>query len=389
MKKLLYVWLLLLCCTLTEADFEGSELVLHPAFPRSGPFILEVAGTWPTDCHPGEQKPVISSYDAASVAITFEIIVVHVTCNSTPTPYRVLVDMSGLAGTFTGGSLQVRLEFGGAVDDRVVRLICSPATEPERCPGGRPVRRSVQPDSGLYFAAGLDKQGLLLARQQRSLAAYPLVYDESGRAQWLFSGSGILGDVFFGELYAFSGGQCLECPLPDAPPTSNLAGHLTVLFDSPHEAQVKFNDQLFVSYRALNFGYGVVAQDNEGEGLVDLSGKWAVSWLRPPHDLPGESTPPGEPLVFEIWPLAPDGPTPGMAAYVVIDLAGREMARISCNVADAIPCVWHKQPGFWESGYWDYGEGEDIPLAILSHRRIGFVLVGEQEEVKAEAVRLD
>jgi hypothetical protein len=93
--------------------------------------------------------------------------------------------------------------------------------------------------------------------------------------------------------------------------------------------------------------------------------------------------------VFEIWPLTPDGPTPGMAAYVVVDLAGREMARISCSVADAIPCVWHKAPGFWESGYWDYGAGEDIPLSILSHRRIGFVLVGQQEEVKAEAVRLD
>jgi hypothetical protein len=155
MKNSSLAWLLLLCCAVVKADFEGSELVLHPAYPRSGPFILEVVGTWPTDCHPGEQKPVIDSYDAESVAITFEIIVVHVTCNATPTPYRVLVDMSRLAGTFTGSLLQVRLEFGGTVEDRVVRLVCNPATEPESCPGGRPVRRSVQPDSGLYFAAGL------------------------------------------------------------------------------------------------------------------------------------------------------------------------------------------------------------------------------------------
>jgi hypothetical protein len=67
-----------------------------------------------------------------------------------------------------------------------------------------------------------------------------LIYDATGQAEWLFSGNAVLGNVFFGELYKFSGGQCLECPLPDSPPISSLAGHVTMLFDSPHEAQVKF-----------------------------------------------------------------------------------------------------------------------------------------------------
>lgn len=36
------------------AGFSQSQLQLHPRHPGDGPFIIEVSGTWPNDCHPGE-----------------------------------------------------------------------------------------------------------------------------------------------------------------------------------------------------------------------------------------------------------------------------------------------------------------------------------------------
>lgn len=383
-KKRIYVWILLLGCATVQANFEQTEVRLHPNFPWPGPFILEVVGTWPSDCHPGEQKPVVSAHDATSVAITFEIIVVHITCNAIATPYRVLVDLSNLASTFTEASLQVQVEFGGSLGAWTVALRCNPAVDFELCPGGRVKRVHVQPDSGLYYADGLDKQGMLLARQNRALAAYPLVYDESGDAKWLFSGNVYSGDAFFGDLYEFSGGQCLECPPPTSPAGMSPAGHVTLLFDSPHQVQVKFNDQLFVEYRPLSFGYGTVAGDDGGEGLVNLSGKWAVSWQRPPGDPPDDAATQVAPLVFEIWKTSSDDAAPGTVAYAVVDLAGAEVAQINCDIAIAIPCVWHSVPSPW-----NYGGGEDLPLTILSHRRIGYVLAGEGGQLRAEAVRID
>jgi hypothetical protein len=200
----------------------------------------------------------------------------------------------------------------------------------------------------------------------------------------------IVANTSFGELYEFSGGQCLDCPPPDSPAHSSAVGRVAMLFDAPHRVQVGFNGEPFMTFHALNFGYGSVEPGDGGDGLVDLSGKWAVSWHHPPYDLPGGSVPPGEPLVFEIWRLAPEDGAAGNPSYVAVDLAGREMAQISCDfAATANACVWHKAPGFWESAYWDYGDGDDIPLAILSHRRIGYVPVGEEAVVKAEAVRID
>ena len=85
--------------TTALADFSDSSIQLHPVFPADGPFILEINGNWPSDCHPGEQRPVIKAFDGDSVLIEFEFIVIHVTCNDTVTPYRVLVDMSEVVRT--------------------------------------------------------------------------------------------------------------------------------------------------------------------------------------------------------------------------------------------------------------------------------------------------
>ena len=100
MKKLFAILpLLALLSSSLLADFSRSQVVLHPRFPGTGPFIIEISGVWPTDCHPGEQKPVIESFDGQVVEIDFEIIVVHITCNTIDTEYRVLVDMSEVVVT--------------------------------------------------------------------------------------------------------------------------------------------------------------------------------------------------------------------------------------------------------------------------------------------------
>ena len=93
-----------------------------------GPFVIEISGNWPSDCHPGEQRPVIQAYDGNSVVIEFEIIIVHVTCNDVATPYRVLVDMSDVVGTVAGSfpDLQITVRFGGAEFSDVVALDCGP-----------------------------------------------------------------------------------------------------------------------------------------------------------------------------------------------------------------------------------------------------------------------
>ena len=372
---------ILLCGWLTaQAEFEQTGLSLHPQYPWIGPFILEIAGNWPNDCHPGEQKPVISSHDAGSVAITFEIIVEHVTCNAISTPFRVLVDMSSLAGTFTAPALHVDVEFGSSQGSWTVGLRCNPVVNEALCPGGRVRRTHVLPDAGLYFVPGMDRQGLLLARQNRSVAAYPLVYDDSGHAEWLYSGGVYVGDAYFGGLYKFSGGQCPGCPPPAAPVEMVPVGGLTMLFDSPHQVQVKFNDQPFVEYRPLSFGYGIVAQDDGGDGLVNLSGKWAVSWQLPA----GDSVFQVVPQVFAVTQISSDDARPGTATYVAVDLLGAEVAEISCDAAVAVPCVWRTVPSPW-----DNGEGEEVPLTILSFRRIGYVLDEATGQQMAEAVRID
>ena len=82
------------------ADFSNTKVWHHPLYiGDTEPFLIDLKGEWPTDCHPGEQKPVISEYTGDFVLIEFETIVEHVTCNDVATAYRVLVDMSDVIDT--------------------------------------------------------------------------------------------------------------------------------------------------------------------------------------------------------------------------------------------------------------------------------------------------
>jgi hypothetical protein len=46
MKIQVFVWILLLGCTTVQANFEQTDLRLHPNFPGPGPFI-RARKTWP------------------------------------------------------------------------------------------------------------------------------------------------------------------------------------------------------------------------------------------------------------------------------------------------------------------------------------------------------
>jgi len=135
--KTRYLFLLLaLCFNTSRADFSNTNMWFHPLYINNEPFILDFRGEWPSDCHPGEQKPVISEYTGDSVLIEFEIILEHVVCNATPTPYRVLVDMSDVVDDVPGDFpfIDVTLRFGGAELvkrlDKICLLRCDPPPPP-------------------------------------------------------------------------------------------------------------------------------------------------------------------------------------------------------------------------------------------------------------------
>ena len=68
MKRLIaIVPLLALLSSALWADFSRSHATLHPRYPGTGPFIIEISGTWPSDCHPGEQKPLVESFAGRTV----------------------------------------------------------------------------------------------------------------------------------------------------------------------------------------------------------------------------------------------------------------------------------------------------------------------------------
>ena len=174
MTKLLFALpLLTLLQSGASADFSGSQVELHPLFPGTGPFIVEISGTWPTDCHPGEQKPVVESFDGQTVNIGFEIIVVHITCNMSDTRYRVLVDLSEAVRTTKpqSNSLLIRADFQGETFEQTVDLVCPDGSD---CAGLTGDPHGVEP--GLYYAPNLANQGLLLARQSTGTAIYPTVF---------------------------------------------------------------------------------------------------------------------------------------------------------------------------------------------------------------------
>jgi hypothetical protein len=266
--------LLTLIPTSVAADFSRSQAELHPLFPGAGPFIIEISGIWPTDCHPGEQKPVVESFDGHSVQVGFEIIVVHITCNVSDTPYRVLVDMSeALRSTKArGDSLEVLVNFSENDLRQTLDLVCP---QDRDCVNLEADQRL--PDPGIYHAPGLANQGLLVARQNTATAIFPLVYDESGGSEWLFAGNRMTGDSFFSEVLRPSGGDCFGCEPGDALPEMTPIGHLSVLADRPGVLQVKFNDGLFTQYESLVFGYHIFPFGDGVRPLIDIEGRWGIS----------------------------------------------------------------------------------------------------------------
>jgi len=312
-----------------EANFSSSSIELHPRFPGDSPFILEISGTWPTDCHPGEQNPVVVSFDGLAVEVEFEIVVIHVTCNDIDTPYRTLVDLSEVLRSTpaTGDTLDIKVDFQGAQMQQVVDLVCS---QGEGCAPDE----AQKPQPGLYDAAGLSRQGLLLARQARAAGLFPLVYDESGRAEWLFGGSPISGDAYFSHLRRPSGGDCLGCEPTGVEPELKPVGYITILFDSPGVMQVKINDGLFTEYRSLVFGYRIFGVGPGGNHeFIDIEGRWGISENRgtnPPLGDITEFLPGAFDIVLESYTL-PGATTPGQLAYLVTTLTGEPLGQLFCG----------------------------------------------------------
>lgn len=320
------------------ADFSGSQLTPHPRYPAGEPFILELTGSWPDDCHPGEQKPVIDAYDGEVLEIGFETIVVHITCNTAETPFRVLIDLSEAmrAQQPVGDTLQLKITYDQSVLESTLQLVC-----PEDADCTRMLSNQQLAEPGLYVSQGLNKQGLLVARQNEAMAIYPLVYDQNGKNEWLFTGATMNEDTFFTDLMRFRGGDCFGCEPTGTRPKMSVAGSLSVLVDRPDLLQVKFNDGLFTTYEALTYGYETVELGKSDKvTLVDLEGRWAIS-----ENL-GSGTPLGGltnffPGAFDIERdrMSARGgsrPSSGQATYVVNNLAGRFLGELVCkgDVAD-------------------------------------------------------
>jgi hypothetical protein len=308
------------------ADFSRSEASLHPAYPGSAPFILEIGGVWPSDCHPGEQLPVVQSFDGLKVEIEYEIIVVHITCNETDTPYRSLVDMTEAVRTTKplGDALEVRVHFQGATFRQSLDLNCPDRTECADTSGKWPLI-----ERGLYVTPDRSREGMLVARQDGATVIYPLVYGDSGNAEWLFSSGRVSEDTYFAELSLWTGGDCFDCLPTDAEPVPVTAGHLSVLIESPDTMQVKINERPFSSYSKLVYGFETFQLDPPGaEPLVDLLGRWALNENR------GTDPPLGDlsnflPPAFDIE----SGNAPGVeeGSYSVKTITGEELGQLFCK----------------------------------------------------------
>jgi hypothetical protein len=342
MKKLFAILpLLALFQSSVLADFSSSQVELHPRFPGSDPFIIEISGIWPSDCHPGEQKPVVESYDGRSVVIGFEIIIVHITCNIIDTGYRVLVDMSEAVRTTRpqADKLDVLVNFQGEKLQQTVELVCSQGRD---CAGNYGDQQWADP--GLYYAPGLSNQGLLVARQNAAMAIFPLVYDESGTSEWLFSGNLMVEDSFFAEVLRFSGGDCFGCEPTGTTPDTTPIGYLSVLADSPGVLQVKVNDDLFTEYQSLVFGYRTFPVGPAGEQtLIDLEGRWGISENRgtdPPLGDLTEFFPGAFDIVLEGFVSADNEiPRAAQVSYLVSTPTGETLGQLVCKGQTAIDGV--------------------------------------------------
>jgi hypothetical protein len=286
-----------------------------------------MTGTWPTDCHPGEQKPVLDAYDGLTAEFSFETIVEHITCNTKDTEYRVLIDMSEAvsAGGVIEDTLDIEVSFQGKKLKQTIPLVCP---EEADCTGMLSNRQLAEP--GLYFSAGLAKQGLLVARQNEAMAIYPLVYDAKGSSEWLFTGTTMSEDTFFTELLRFSGGDCFGCEPSDAKPKMSTAGQLSVLVDRPGLLQVKIDDGMFVAYESLVYGYKTVeVGTRDKKTLTDFAGRWAVS-----ENLGGLSD--FFPGTFDIErekivATGDKAPPSGQVSYLVSALSGQVLGQLVCK----------------------------------------------------------
>ena len=392
-----YVFLLFAFCFNTAwADFSNSSAFIHPLYfdAANEPYIVEIRGEWPTDCHPGEQKPVISEYTGDTALIEFETIVDHVTCNDVVTPYRVLIDMSDVVGSVEGEFrfTDITIQFGGAelevqIPDRCTAL-CSP----------QPLPRDIKPEAGLYHSDGLEKQGLLLARQNDRMAVYPLIYDETGSSEWLFGGGGIVEDVYFADLYELTGGQCLGCPVPDESTEMDIVGKISMLMDSEGLVQVKINDSLFETYEQSEFGYG--SRDVGGippERVPDLSGRWAFVDVYVDTGLPEpELSSYVLPLVFDVVmtydgsvppPIVMGPKPPTYVIFSIRDIEGEQLAEMRCDYFDVDEGVCNLNSPNLEEG--------DAPFRVelLSIERIKMTytgaILGVGSPSSGTAVRID
>jgi len=332
-KKFVALLLLILIPFTVSAGFSGSFASLHPHFPATGPFIIEISGTWPTDCHPGEQKPVVESYDGHDVKIGFEIIIVHVTCNTIDTDFRVLVDMSQLVQTTrpVSDSLNIQASFQGDSFEQSVDLYCPENWDCTVHPGDQ-----VRPEKGLYDSPHLLNQGLLVARQNGAMGIFPLVYDEFGGSEWLFSGNHMIEDSFFTEVMRPGGGDCFGCDPGNTEPELTTIGYLTVLVDQPGVLQVKFNDGLFTEYQRTVYGYNTLPVGENGEySLVDLEGRWGISenWgTNPPLGDLTELLPGAFDIVLENKVMAEHNALPGgQVSFLVSAPTGETLGQLVCD----------------------------------------------------------
>ena len=396
--KIQYLFLLFaLCFNPAWADFSNTSASVHPLYVGTNePYIIDVKGEWPTDCHPGEQKPVISEYTGDTALIEFETILEHVTCNDVVTPFRVLIDMSDVVGSVEGefAFTEITIRYGEAefkteTPQRWLALTTPPPLPPD-----------IKPDAGVYYSDGLEKQSLVIARQNVRMGAVPHTYDETGSSEWLLGPGEIVEDVFFAELLEYTGGQCLGCPEPEEPPQMNVVGKISMLMDSEGVIQVKVNDGLFKTYEPSEYGYGHYViydlDDNTAYNIPNLSGRWAFADDN--SDWPGVTTPRPTsilPLVFDIALRSTVNPPPPVITpppsvppfsvfYAILNIERDIVAEMDCRFSDRMICEL-RTPAF---GTYD----ESYEVEMLSIERMIMKNAHPQDGVKTgtgTAVRID
>ena len=187
-------------------------------------------------------------------------------------------------------------------------LSLNPATAQDNTP-------LQQMQSGLYAAESLQNQGLIIERQGDAVAAYPLIYDDSGNSRWYFSGTFYEDGRYEADLYALSGGQCLGCPVPLSSPKLEIVGNILIVVQDPANLLVSINDGQLIEYTSLEFGYDTF-EVAVGNPIPDLEGQWAVFPIDPEADDPGPFTT-NEPYTFRLTFDSADNPAEFFPAPIV------------------------------------------------------------------------